>query len=229
MHVRTDGQTERISDVRILRGCHDRSQREYVTTLSPFTMFCVMGRDSHKLAARRRTNVRPADATRRGAREGLQQNMRTLLTLLGVKWTTPHAAESIPLTDAEYAATQPENATALDESDPLYATGVRWTIAKPARKRRVRYIGNGVSGSGKSVRRIKGVTVDAIDAARYAGLDVKESALFVSRFPEDGTMPPPPENAEQVAAISAVFLKVLDTPKRVPTLDLSNAGNVDLS
>jgi hypothetical protein len=152
--------------------------------------------------------------------------MRTILTPQGVKWTTPSAAEEIFLTDAEYAATEPANATALATDHPQYAIGFRWVVVKPARKRRVRIIGKGVSGSGKSVRRIKGVTLDAADAARHAGLNATETALFVSRFPEDGTMPGAPKDAD---AVSAVFLKVLDLPKRVTTLDLSDTGNVDLS
>lgn len=78
-----------------------------------------------------------------------------------------------------------------------------------ARARRVSLAVTGekivTNGSGSTATDLASVTVDAARAASLANLSPEETALFVSRFPRDGSEAGTPKDA---AAVAAVFRKV---------------------
>lgn len=151
--------------------------------------------------------------------------MRFTINTTGLTFTVPAVEEVIPLTAAMVKDHDPKSGRVrpLIDSDPLRTQGFVSLFVKPARERAVRLIGSAIVGTAGSIRKAKGVTISAADAAHLALLTPEETALFVSRFPTDGTMPRTPKDAAAVEAVGKKVLTALvgksltfgaDTPER---------------
>lgn len=134
-----------------------------------------------------------------------------------------------PITGAALKALgkrRPRNFVAISKDDPLREAGVVGHIVSKARARRVVLNGSGVvmSSDAGNGRAIDAVALLASDAASFVGLTPEEAALFVSRFPSDGSTAPAPAE-EDKPAIASVFRKV-NAWRGTVNIDASKASEV---